>query len=126
MTNKPRRYFCLSDEELEYIKKYRTNHNYANLSNALSAILKENEFLRNRVNVLESERDGRDKKEEVMMQALVRNTSITVMMLDAIGIDATINDYHMVKKESSLLRSAREVYKERLEAARTKKSNGDS
>lgn len=122
-----RKYFTVYKKDIDFISAFRYEHRISNFSDTFSALISEFQKILDENNELKLELKNEKEKNSVMLQATTRNSSIALMMLDAIGIDVatTIEDYHDVKQESSLLQSARAVYQERLEAARTKKSNGD-
>lgn len=131
---KKRQLFTLTNSELSFLESIAQKNNLRFISETVSTlisefqkVMNERDLYREKCNELISELKHEKDRNSVMLQATTRNSSIALMMLDAIGIDVatTIEDYHDVKQESSLLQSARAVYQERLEAARTKKSNGD-
>lgn len=131
---KKRQLFTLTNSELSFLESIAQKKNLRFFSETVSTlisefqkVINERDLYREKCNELISELKHEKGKNSVMLQATTRNSSIALMMLDAIGLDVatTIEDYHVVKEESPLLQSARAVYQERLEAARTKKSNGD-
>lgn len=127
-TTRPRRYFSLDKEDISFLKTYSQSRGIQNLSDALAALIREYKTLINQISLLKEENKSMKQEyaqDRAIIKATARDSRLSLMILDTLALGQPITTYLLENNESPLLQSARVAYKKELEAARTKKSNGD-
>lgn len=128
MTSKPRRYFCLTENDLVFMKTFCISRGIKNLSDALTILIQDYKSLINQISLLKEENISMKQEyaqDRAIIKAAARDSRLSLMILDTLALGQPITTYLLENNESPLLQSARIAYKKELEAARTKKSNGD-